>query len=155
LKFSDNELIWKGELRIDIPRWPDWVKEFPLTVVPSATEAPTIATLPAFGAGAGAGGQPLTPEEEAWFDEVVQQITDSESDRDRLRAVLAAVQDQVFGIRVDVLEQMTEPPDSASRLGPSYPGSTSRPPPQPQRGCGYSHRHHFTSASPKPRWGIA
>ncbi|MEO8498616.1 MAG: hypothetical protein ABI614_26435 [Planctomycetota bacterium] len=114
LKFSDNELIWQGELRIDIPRWPDWVKEFPLTVVPSATEAATIATLPAFGAGVDATGPPLTPEEETWFDEVAQQITDSEFDPDRLRMVLAAVQDQVFGIRVDVLEQMTEPPESAS-----------------------------------------
>jgi hypothetical protein len=32
LKFTDNELTWGSQLRIDIPRWPDWVKEVPFVV---------------------------------------------------------------------------------------------------------------------------
>jgi len=30
----DNALIWSIRVQIDIPDWPDWVQEFPLTVVP-------------------------------------------------------------------------------------------------------------------------
>jgi hypothetical protein len=40
LDLDDNKLIWNITLRVDIPNWPDWVKEFPLTIVPSA-EAPS------------------------------------------------------------------------------------------------------------------
>jgi hypothetical protein len=30
----DNALIWSIRVQIDIPDWPDWVQEFPITVVP-------------------------------------------------------------------------------------------------------------------------
>jgi hypothetical protein len=30
----DNALIWSLRVQIDIPDWPDWVQEFPLTVTP-------------------------------------------------------------------------------------------------------------------------
>ncbi len=30
----DNALIWSIRVQIDIPDWPDWVQEFPLTVIP-------------------------------------------------------------------------------------------------------------------------
>lgn len=36
LDLDDNQLIWSATLRVDIPRWPDWVKEMPLTVVPGS-----------------------------------------------------------------------------------------------------------------------
>jgi hypothetical protein len=35
IDLNDNDLIWSATLRVDIPRWPDWVKEIPLLVVPS------------------------------------------------------------------------------------------------------------------------
>ncbi len=35
IDLRDNKLIWSSTLRVDIPRWPDWTKEVPLTVVPS------------------------------------------------------------------------------------------------------------------------
>lgn len=35
LELDDNNLIWSSNLRVDIPRWPDWTKELKLTVVPS------------------------------------------------------------------------------------------------------------------------
>lgn len=35
LDLDDNDLIWSATLRVDIPRWPDWVNEIPLTVVPT------------------------------------------------------------------------------------------------------------------------
>ncbi|MDG2220991.1 MAG: sporulation protein [Rubripirellula sp.] len=39
LNLSDNEVIWSTTLRVDIPRWPDWVKEIPLLVLPSGENA--------------------------------------------------------------------------------------------------------------------
>jgi hypothetical protein len=36
LDLDDNQLIWSATLRVDIPKWPDWVNEIPLKVVPSA-----------------------------------------------------------------------------------------------------------------------
>jgi hypothetical protein len=48
LELTDNQLIWSATLRVDIPRWPDWVKEIPLRVVPSRVAAPRQ-TLPAGG----------------------------------------------------------------------------------------------------------
>jgi hypothetical protein len=35
LDLDDNNLIWSSNLRVDIPRWPDWTRELKLTVVPS------------------------------------------------------------------------------------------------------------------------
>jgi hypothetical protein len=32
---SDNDLVWSIEMRIDIPKWPDWVEEVTLLVRPS------------------------------------------------------------------------------------------------------------------------
>lgn len=34
LDLSDNKLLWNATLRVDIPRWPDWVQEIPVAVVP-------------------------------------------------------------------------------------------------------------------------
>ncbi|TWU40709.1 sporulation protein [Novipirellula artificiosorum] len=36
---SDNKLIWSTEIRIDIPRWPDWRQETALQVLPSGDPA--------------------------------------------------------------------------------------------------------------------
>jgi sporulation-control protein spo0M len=36
---SDNDLIWRASLRVDIPRWPDWQKELNIAVVPNATSS--------------------------------------------------------------------------------------------------------------------
>ncbi|MEM1069521.1 MAG: sporulation protein, partial [Planctomycetota bacterium] len=35
MELSDNKVIWSTTLRVDIPRWPDWVREIPLPVLPS------------------------------------------------------------------------------------------------------------------------
>lgn len=37
MDLSDNDLIWSASLRVDIPRWPDWTREFKLRVVPKGT----------------------------------------------------------------------------------------------------------------------
>lgn len=102
LKFTDNELIWEGEMRIDIPSWPDWVKTFKLTVTPS--------TSPIF---------PRLPDDEdededdddvppsgsdLSFDEVASQILMSADDPSRRRLVIDAVLGQAFTVRADLDE---------------------------------------------------
>lgn len=37
LELSDNRIIWSTTLRVDIPRWPDWVREIPIKVLPGAS----------------------------------------------------------------------------------------------------------------------
>ncbi len=39
IDLKDNKLMWHARVRIDIPRWPDWVKDLPLRVVPSGDPA--------------------------------------------------------------------------------------------------------------------
>ena len=38
IKLTHNELIWSTFLRVDIPRWPDWTKALPISVVPSGEQ---------------------------------------------------------------------------------------------------------------------
>ena len=38
---SDNKILWQIELRIDIPRWPDWVYTQMLSVRPFSTTSPS------------------------------------------------------------------------------------------------------------------
>lgn len=109
LKFTDNELAWQGALRIDIPSWPDWVKSCPITVVPSG-RLPT-SPVPIGAASARTVAPAAAGDEAAWFDEVVQQVERSSGDPDRLQAVLAAVQDQVFSVQVDLAGARREPPE--------------------------------------------
>lgn len=40
LKFTDNEISWSSEFRIDIPKWPDWIKEIPFIVKSAAMATP-------------------------------------------------------------------------------------------------------------------
>jgi hypothetical protein len=97
LKFTDNELIWEGELRIDIPKWPDWVKTFKLTVTPGAAPAATqepVAKEPAAA---------LPPSDsDLSFDDVAKQILMSEDDPARRQLVIDAVQGQAFSLRADL-----------------------------------------------------
>lgn len=104
LKLSDNELTWELEVRIDIPRWPDWSQRFALIVGPDGTGA----------APAGIAEGTDTPsaesdEPDAWFDQVVQQVLQSRHDSERMRRVIEAVRDEVFTIRVDLLGMQPPP----------------------------------------------
>lgn len=108
LKLKENELSWLGTVRIAIPRWPDWVQLFPVTVVPSGL-------LPAAARSSDAAGtdEPYAAagaEEDAWFAEVIGQVQRSRRDPKRLQTVLAAVRDQVFSLCIDIAGPRAEPP---------------------------------------------
>jgi hypothetical protein len=42
LKFSDNHIKWVVEARIDIPKWPDFVKSLSVTVLPNPDTIPNV-----------------------------------------------------------------------------------------------------------------
>lgn len=96
LKFTDNELIWEGEMRIDIPSWPDWTKTFKLTVTPGAAAAPTYEPSQAAPA--------IVPPSDGGlsFDEVASQILMSADDPARRKLVIDAVLGQAFALQADL-----------------------------------------------------
>jgi hypothetical protein len=113
LKFTDNELNWVGELRIDIAKWPDWVQSIPLTVVPS----PDSTGAPPRILGEDSSAEPASAEE-AFFHDFLRQVERCQDDPANLQLVLDAVRDHIFSIRVDVVEPLDEaPPKGSNELG--------------------------------------
>jgi len=110
LKFSDNEVNWTSEFRIDIPKWPDWVKNVPFiaTCAPNTTSADSPSLTPALSATIAA----PTVDDDPWLTEVLQQVVQSEDDEDRLNAVLQAVKEQTFAITVNTQSEVDEPMES-------------------------------------------
>lgn len=45
LDLDDNDVVWTADLRIDIPRWPDWVSQEKLSIVPPSQPAAAEALL--------------------------------------------------------------------------------------------------------------
>lgn len=124
IKFTDNEVLWVGELRVDIPRWPDWVKTIPLTVVPRPF-APDASGSPA--ANRDAPPVVVDMEEESWFGAMLEQVERSVEDPDRLRTVLEAVGDQVFSLRVDLSGARAEAPEMVARQPGAWTFACYRP----------------------------
>jgi hypothetical protein len=110
LKFTDNELIWEGEMRIDIPSWPDWTKTFKLIVTPGSEPAgvPIDAPRPAAAPVVVPSGSDLS------FDEVAGQIALSADDASRRRLVVDAVLGQAFALRAD-LDEWLNPQEAPGR----------------------------------------
>lgn len=46
IDLSDNDIVWTVDVRIDIPRWPDWVSEQKIMVIPPSQPAAAAALLP-------------------------------------------------------------------------------------------------------------
>ena len=110
MKFSDNEVNWSSEFRIDIPKWPDWVKNVPfIAAVASNT---TVGESPNLSAPSDPpiSETMMTPAEDTdpWLTEVLQQIVQSAEDDDRLEAVLEAVKEQSFTITVNTQSEVDE-----------------------------------------------
>ncbi len=103
LKFTDNELTWVSELRIDLPKWPDWKKSIPFVV--RAKSPKTVLQNQASEFSDGLQGV----DDDPWFTEVLEQVTASKDDDERLEAVILALDDQSFPIEVDVQGEIDEP----------------------------------------------
>ncbi len=99
MKLSDNELLWTLDMRIDIPRWPDWTKTFKLAVVPPKEplgERSTAAT-----------GN--SSDDDTWLHEVLNQLAQS-SDRERLEVILQAIREDQFTITLETQGTLEHPP---------------------------------------------
>jgi hypothetical protein len=141
LKFSDNQVDWIVQGRIDIPSWPDWVKKLPVAVAPGAGAAgQTLATEsagtsanfggPAAAAPLAAGALPpvVAPTldvqkaqaDEAWFREVIQQIQQSQHDQRQLAIVISAIRQFQFSITAIIEDEIDTPefedPEEFERL---------------------------------------
>ena len=91
MKLIDNEVLWTVELRIDIPRWPDWTETFPLIVEPRS-QAEETSRVEAERADAG---------EDEWLDQVIDQLQESE-DAGSLRLILDAIREHEFMVSLEV-----------------------------------------------------
>ncbi|QDT02425.1 hypothetical protein K227x_08010 [Rubripirellula lacrimiformis] len=115
IDLSDNDLIWDCQVRVDIPRWPDWVKKQPLQVVPSGTSgAAANASTMAGGKGGGplpapagserANGGPDADESSdgITFAETAQHLWAVRGDREQVDLLVDAVNGMKFNIDVTI-----------------------------------------------------
>ena len=126
LKFTDNEVSWASEIRIDIPRWPDWVKQMPFVVKASASNMSVGTTASDPNQRLAPSASPLVAhvapvsDDDPWLTEVLQQLIHSENDDERLGKILEALSGQEFAIRVDTQGEVDEPLDSDIEVESSW-----------------------------------
>ena len=104
---DDNELIWSATLRVDIPRWPDWVQEIPLIVVPSGkqssrsttavSEREAIASPDVAAPSLPSPQQPIRPREDGiTFHETATHLWGVRGDREQVETLTEAVSGLTF-----------------------------------------------------------
>jgi hypothetical protein len=130
LKLTDNEVIWSSEMRIDIPRWPDWVQQKPFVVkVPGASAGLTQASYPSPGSYDAPGvimAKLSGEDDDPWLTEVFQQILQCEEDSERLDVVIDALAGQEFAITVDTQGIVDEPYDAEIESEGSWIGAVDK-----------------------------
>lgn len=111
LKLTDNEILWASELRIDIPKWPDWVKEIPFVVKPEKQLQPPqqpFSALPVPNNDTPASNFTPASDEDRWLTQVLQQVLQSDGNSERLDDVLDAIENQTFQVTLDLQEESDE-----------------------------------------------
>lgn len=130
LKLTDNEVIWSSEMRIDIPRWPDWVNQKPFVVKVAGTGAASAqAAHPSLGvsdASAVVMAKLSDEDNDPWLTEVFQQILQCEDDSERLDVVIDALAGQEFSITVDTQGIVDEPYDAEIESEGSWIGAVDK-----------------------------
>ncbi len=96
LALESNELIWSVDLRIDLPRWPDWRQSLPMRVVPMK-EASTDSSL-----SNATSTQPPADETEITFAETVQHLKAVYDDRQSVMTLVEAVTGMTFDIEAEI-----------------------------------------------------
>ena len=99
MKLIDNEVVWTVELRVDIPKWPDWTETFTMIVEPSEQAGVESGRLEA--------DQARSADEE-WFDQVLEQLQGS-TDAERLNLVLAAIREHEFKVTFEIEAELIAP----------------------------------------------
>ncbi|TWT82557.1 hypothetical protein CA13_40200 [Planctomycetes bacterium CA13] len=106
IDLTDNKLIWSTDLRIDIPRWPDWHKAIPLEVLPSGKAGQVQGKpLPEIMAGAAPGGrgpERAMPSDSITFDETAGHLWAVRDDPSQREMLVDAVTGLTFQISARV-----------------------------------------------------
>jgi hypothetical protein len=105
MKLVDNEVTWSVEMRIDIPKWPDWAQKTVVVVEPSSSHVETFSS--------GRSSSQTRSEEEQWFDQVIAQLQESGDDMQRRQVVLDAIREHEFTVALTEVETDPEPPTVA------------------------------------------
>lgn len=103
IELNDNKVIWSTTLRVDIPRWPDWVKEIPLTVVPTGgpsdrREPIETSSVPRDNSSAAVSeaGASIT------FHETANHIWSVRDERDQVEVLVEAVAGLTFDLKAEI-----------------------------------------------------
>lgn len=101
---ADNNLNWTIELRVDIPRWPDWTQSLKLQVLPDGRPQESVAiggNQPSGAAGLGVGhhaGAEQPPSDEITFAETATHLWELRNDEDQIDLLVQAVTGMTFDI---------------------------------------------------------
>lgn len=92
---ADNDLNWTIELRVDIPRWPDWTHSLKLQVLPDGRSTTPVGS----GDESSHSESPQSAaDDEITFVETATHIWESRNDADRLDVLVDAVMGMTFDI---------------------------------------------------------
>jgi hypothetical protein len=111
LKLTHNEILWASEFRVDIPKWPDWVKEIPFVVKPTKQLQPPqepVSPIPSTNNYTSTNNDTPASDEDRWLTQVLQQVLHSDGDTERLEDVLDAIENQTFQVTLDLQEESDE-----------------------------------------------
>ncbi|MCD0463600.1 sporulation protein [Roseiconus lacunae] len=103
---ADNDLKWTVDLRVDIPRWPDWTKSLAFDVFPDQDAAPEEADRARLAPMDHADGSSLEQtgqqeiESEITFVETASHLWDSRGDDQRIDLLIDAVSGMTFDMDV-------------------------------------------------------
>jgi hypothetical protein len=119
IDLDDNDLIWSATLRVDIPRWPDWVKEIPLQVVPSGKPAGTAVTpLPE-------SSEPVAPRREQaksggiTFAETASHLLATRGNRTQVETLVEAVSGMTFDLEAVIERRLLYAGDDDPHVYPN------------------------------------
>lgn len=111
LDLDDNDLNWHVEMRVDIPRWPDFKKDIRLVVLPKRDVEGLVEQVESSNAA------PVTDE---WLTEVLGQLQATAEDPDRLAMVLEAISDHSFDLRVETENETLRPTEAEDIYGGTW-----------------------------------
>lgn len=114
LELDDNELLWNATLRVDIPRWPDWIKNLKVSVVPSGRTVDEEPHLTPSGAAEVSGPtEALTAEGEITFAETAGHLWEVRNDRSQSELLADAVTGLSFALEADIERRLLYVGDNA------------------------------------------
>ena len=106
ISLNSNELIWSTSLRIDIPRWPDWTKTMPISVIPSGkppkSDPVGVESAPQASAVAPGGGDSSDSESGITFAETAEHFYGLKDDDDAVTELADAISGLTFDIEAFV-----------------------------------------------------